>query len=195
MQRLSSDQQRLIVEGNVVNSAMRRHRRDRWGDISGAAALGACSAAAKFDPGRGVRFDKFARKVVDREVHRARRADARQPRPAEAVDADELAGDVAGPSVMGDATLSASRGSEDVVAGRIDAKVALTALVATLAELPAILRRVLELHYDEALSYPEIAEVLGISYSTARRYHERALVFCRERMARPQNGGRGGRCY
>lgn len=61
--------------------------------------------------------------------------------------------------------------------GEVDAKIQLESL---LAQLPPLCRAVLVLHKQEGLSYPEVADRLGITLPTVHRNVFRALALLRK---------------
>jgi len=180
-------------------------------DLWSAGAMGLVDAAGRFDAGRDVKFETFAEKRIRgamldemrrmdhlprrlraqvERVDRARsRLTQRLGREAEPVEiAEELglpAEDVESLVQLG---LPHVTTLEDLVSTlpRIDDEVARAeaarALAASVARLPDRLQLVLSLHYQEGLTYREIARILDVSEPRICQLHGQAIDLLRREM-------------
>jgi RNA polymerase sigma factor for flagellar operon FliA len=180
-------------------------------DLWSAGAMGLLEAARRFDPARDVRFESFAERRIrgamldemrrmDHLPRRLRaqververvRASATQRLGREAT-ADDVAAEIGLPLEEVDALLSLGRpqadgleflpaeqvGADEQVARAETARL----LAAAVARLPERLQILLSLHYDEGLTYREIARVLEVSEPRVCQLHAEAARMLREAM-------------
>lgn len=182
-------------------------------DLWSAGALGLLEASRRYDPGRDVRFETFAEHrirgaMLDElrrmdhlprrlrsdtarvEAARAKLAQAtgREPEPQEIAESVGMpVEDVAElmlllqPAVRADDAILHARaeGADESLA----AAEAQQAVADAVRELPERLRILLALHYDEELTYREIAKVLGVSEPRVCQLHSDAVRRLREALA------------
>ncbi len=182
-------------------------------DLWSAGAMGLLEAARRFDAARDVRFETFAEHRVRgamldelrRMDHLPRRlrsdtakveaarsklsqASGREPEPHEIADAVGMPmEDVAElmqlslpPLSAEDAALHAAAEGADEALAAAEAR---RTVADALAGLPERLRILLALHYDEELTYREIAKMLEISEPRVCQLHSDAMRRIREAMA------------
>jgi len=182
-------------------------------DLWSAGALGLLDAARRFDPARDVRFETFAEhRVRGAMIDELRRMDhlprrlraqvervaevrqrlhqqlGRDPAPDEVASAAGLEPD----DVDGLAALSQPlvpvRADLPDPAHAADERLASAEMAQELAEavaqLPDRLQSLLALHYQEGLTYREIAQVLGVSQPRVCQLHAEAVQQLRRLMSR-----------
>lgn len=181
-------------------------------DLWSAGAMGLLDAAQRFDPGRDVKFESFAERRIRgamldemrrmdhlprrlraqvEKVERARsRASQRlghEARPDEV--AEELGlpvDEVEALVVLGQPQVGVL---EDLVSSLPDADdeasraETVRALAGAVAKLPDRLQLVLSLHYEEGLTYREIAKVLDVSEPRICQLHAEAVALLRKLVA------------
>jgi RNA polymerase sigma factor for flagellar operon FliA len=186
-------------------------------DLWSSGAMGLLDAARRYDPGRDVRFESFAerrvrgamldemrrmdhlprrlRAQVER-VERARLRLAQQlARDADVAEIGEAVG-LATDEVCALLSLGQphARTLDDLVCAlpEVDDQVARAetarALAAAVERLPARLQLVLALHYDEGLTYREMAPMLEVSEPRICQLHGEALSLLRRAMAGRETG-------
>lgn len=181
-------------------------------DLWSAGAMGLLDAAQRFDPARDVKFESFAERrirgamldemrrmdhlprrlraqveKVERARTRASQRLGREARPDEV--AEELGlpvDEVEALVVLGQPQVGVL---EDLVSSLPDAHdeaaraEAVRALAAAVARLPDRLQRVVSLHYEEGLTYREIAKVLDVSEPRICQLHAEAVAGLRKLVA------------
>ena len=180
-------------------------------DLWSAGAMGLLDAARRFDAGREVRFETFAEhrirgamldelrrldhlprrlraeaEAVEGARERLTRALQRDPTTEElcaetGLGAEELAALIAlgAPHEDDAAVLAAPDDAADEQLARGERA---RALAAAIADLPERLQILLGLHYDEGLTYREIARVLGVSEPRVCQLHADATARLRARL-------------
>jgi len=177
-------------------------------DLWSAGAMGLLDAAQRFDPGRDVKFESFAERrirgamldemrrmdhlprrlraqveKVERARSRATQRLGREARPDEV--AEELGlpvDEVEALVVLGQPQVALL---EDLVSALPDADdaashaEAVRALAAGVARLPDRLQLVLSLHYEEGLTYREIAKIIDVSEPRVCQIHAEAVGMLR----------------
>jgi len=183
-------------------------------DLWSAGAMGLLEAARRFDPARDVRFESFAeRRIRGAMLDEMRRMDhlprrlrteververvrtlANQRLGREAT-SDEVAVEAGLPVEEVDALLGLGRpqatvldvfpaqdpGADELVARAETAR----RLAAAIGQLPERLQILLGLHYDDGLTYREIAQVLQVSEPRVCQLHAEAARMLREAMGEP----------
>jgi len=181
-------------------------------DLWSAGAMGLLDAAQRFDPGRDVKFESFAERRIRgamldemrrmdhlprrlraqvEKVERARgRAAQRLGREAQPDEVAEELGlpvdEVEALVVLGQPQVALL---EDLVSTLPDVDdeasraEAVRALAAGVARLPDRLQLVLSLHYEEGLTYREIARVLDVSEPRICQLHAEAVGMLRKLLA------------
>ncbi len=182
-------------------------------DLWSVGALGLLEAASRFDPGRDVRFESFAEhRIRGAMLDELRRMDHLPRRLRSQADSIETARarliqslgreptsvELAEATKMGveeiDAIIGVSqphlRILPDFASGALaaDEAVARAELRRNLTEaitaLPERLQLVMSLHYQEALTYREIAHILDVSEPRVCQLHAEAITLLRESMSR-----------
>jgi RNA polymerase sigma factor for flagellar operon FliA len=182
-------------------------------DLWSAGALGLIDAARRFDPSRDVRFETFAEHrvrgaIIDelrRMDHLPRRLRAQVERVLTAQGrlgqslgreptADEVAEAVGLDSDEADGLLALSMPQLQVRAevadlgeaptDRLEQAEVQAALAEAVARLPERLRTLLALHYQEGLTYREIAQVLDVSQPRVCQLHAEAVALLKRLMAK-----------
>jgi RNA polymerase sigma factor for flagellar operon FliA len=181
-------------------------------DLWSAGALGLLDAARRFDPARDVRFETFAEhRIRGSMIDELRRMDhlprrlraqvekvaAARGRLAQQLGREPAAHEIGAAvglepdEVEGLASLSqphlpvkpdlpeAGRGPDERLA---DAET-FQALTSAVATLPDRLQTLLALHYQEGLTYREIAQVLGVSQPRVCQLHAEAVEALRSAMS------------
>lgn len=166
-------------------------------DLRAVADLAMCSAAASFDPSRGVPFAGYAWTVVTRQLGRAIRAEHRHQRgrvgassrdDRNCTDEDSLEAvpgmmeRVAASAPLGRATWTMAAQTEEIAVQRAHHRSLVEALRVTLGSLPQGPRRLLEMRYLEGQDFDPIARALGISNASVRRHHVEALRLVLKRL-------------
>lgn len=182
-------------------------------DLWSAGALGLLEAARRFDAGQNVKFETFAEHRVRgamldelrRMDHLPRRlradtakveaarsklaqAAGREPEPEEVAaavgmdleDVTELIHLLQPPVRAEDALLHAGAVGADEALAAAEAR---KAVADAIAALPERLQILLALHYDEELTYREIAQVMGVSEPRVCQLHSDAMRRLREALA------------
>jgi RNA polymerase sigma factor for flagellar operon FliA len=186
-------------------------------DLWSAGAMGLLEAARRFDGAQDVKFETFAehrvRGAMLDELRRmdhlprrlrqeAEKLEAARSRVSQQLGREAGAEDLASAlgltleevdglaslaqphlPVLEDSLASASPSAETHAADAQGRR----ALVAALAELPERLQLVMSLHYEEDLTYREIARVLGVSEPRVCQLHREAVKLLREAV----EGGEG----
>jgi len=181
-------------------------------DLWSAGALGLLDAARRFDPARDVRFETFAEHrirgaMIDelrRMDHLPRRLRAqvekvvaargrlgqrlgREPAVHEVAEAVGLEPDeVEGLAALSQPQLPVKPDLPDVARApdeRLADAEAHQALASAVARLPGRLQTLLALHYQEGLTYREIAEVLGVSQPRVCQLHAEAVEQLKRAMS------------
>jgi len=181
-------------------------------DLWSAGAMGLLDAAGRFDPARDVKFESFAerrirgamldemrrmdhlprrlRTQVEKVEKARRRATQRLGREAQTDEVAEEMGlpveEVEALAVLGQPQVTAL---EELVSALPDAhdeaarSEAARALAAGVARLPDRLQLLLSLHYDEGLTYREIARMLDVSEPRICQLHGEAVGLLRKLVA------------
>ncbi len=180
-------------------------------DLWSAGALGLIDAARRFDPARDVRFESFAEhrirgamldemrrmdhlprrlraqvEEVERVRGRLAQSLGREPAADELADAvgleleelDALLG-LSQPHLRVLPEASTSQLTEDTVS-RAELQ---SALAEAVASLPERLRLVMELHYEQGLTYREIGRILDVSEPRVCQLHSEAVKRLRDSMS------------
>jgi len=183
-------------------------------DLWSAGAMGLLEAARRFDAARDVRFESFAeRRIRGAMLDEMRRMDHLPRRLRTAVErvdrirtqaaqrlgreatSDEVAAEAGLPLEEVDALLGLGRpqaagldllpaaepGADEQVARAQTAR----RLAAAVAQLPERLQILLGLHYDDGLTYREIARVLEVSEPRVCQLHAEAARLLREALGEP----------
>jgi len=168
-------------------------------DLRAVAELAMCSAAASFDPSRGVPFAGYAWTVVTRQLGKAIRTEHRHQRGRVGAswrnernhsdddallseDVPEMVEREAGSAPLGRATLVMAAQTEEMAVQRAHHRSLVEALRATLGSLPQRPRRLLEMRYLEGQDFDPIASALGVSNASVRRHHVEALRLVLKRL-------------
>jgi RNA polymerase sigma factor for flagellar operon FliA len=184
-------------------------------DLWAAGAMGLIDASRRFDASRDVKFETFAEhRIRGAMIDEMRRMDHLPRRLRDSTDkverararlgqqlgheptVEEVAAAVGGelgdvmevmqllqPAVpVVEETASSDALPADEQYGRVQQQ---RALAAAIGELPERLRTLLALYYDEALTYREIATVLGVSEPRVCQLHAEAMKRLRATVAEP----------
>ena len=182
-------------------------------DLWSAGALGLLDAARRFDPTQNVKFETFAEhrirgamldelrrmdhlprrlraqvERVDRVRGRLGQQLGREPAIDELADACGLdPSDLEGLSALAHPHLPVQADLPDFL-DRADDQLALAetrkALADAISRLPERLQVLLGLHYQEGLTYREIAQVLGVSQPRVCQLHTEAMKLLKQAVAR-----------
>ncbi len=85
------------------------------------------------------------------------------------------------------ATLDAEPISEQQIEVQLDAATLDKALVQVLAELPAPLHQLFSLHYQEELTIPQVAEIVGIPEGTVKSRLHKTMNIIRKKLKKYEN--------
>jgi RNA polymerase sigma factor (sigma-70 family) len=202
---LTPAQQQLVTSvlglvGSLVNQIWPyAETRDRE-DMVSAGRLAAVRAAARYDPGSGTRFSSYAHPYIagaivdwtrrERTQKNVKRGASAAARGFVAETSDEFnvmwSGEATNRGLletytarllasMAAGVAMAAPGLEDELAGLEDQRRAVTLVRAAVERMNEVERKLVQLRYGEGRTMQEIAGALGVSMSTARRWHEALL--------------------
>jgi len=203
----------VLVDRQARRIAARAGHAVAADDLWSAGALGLLEAARRFDPGQNVKFETFAEHRIRgamldelrRMDHLPRRLRAqvervekirgrlgqqlgREPTLDEVADASGLdPSDVDGLAALSHTHLPVLPDLPaflDPADDRLSGAETSAALAAAVARLPERLQVLLGLHYQEALTYREIAQVLGVSQPRVCQLHAEAVALLKEALRR-----------